>query len=85
MSSDWIATKASGPKSLVGHFDEFIYSAQIMQTKESDQLRLDHNQGLSFQSLVGHFDEFSYSAQVMQPKQLIISGWIATKASAPRP
>ena len=40
-----------------------------MQPKESDQLRLDHHLGLSFQSQVGRFEEFVYSARAMQPKE----------------
>ena len=52
-------------RSLVAHFDEFIYSAQVVQPKESDQLRLDRYQGLSARSLVAHIDEFIYSTHVM--------------------
>ena len=56
-------------RSPVARFEEFLYSAQGMHTKESDQLRLDRHQGLNAQSLVDHFDEFIYSAQVIQPKE----------------
>ena len=40
-----------------------------MHPKESDQLRLDRNQGLNARSQVAHFDESIYSAQFMQPKE----------------
>ena len=45
-------------RSLVAHFDEFIYSVQVMQPKESDQRRLDHHHGYNARSLVAHFEEF---------------------------
>ena len=45
------------------------HSAQVIQPKELDQLRLDRHQGFSAQSPVAHFDEFIYSEQVMQPKE----------------
>ena len=68
ISSDWIATKTSRPEQ-VAHFDEFIYSAQVMQSKESDQLRVDHHQGLSAQIPVARFEEFVYYAHATQPKE----------------
>ena len=56
------------------HFDEFVYSGQVMLPEESDQLRLHCHSaisplGHSARSPAAHFDEFVYSGQVTLPEE----------------
>ena len=69
--SDVELTELYGPfyQSSRAHFDEFVYSAQATQPIESDQLRVDRQQGLNARSPVTHFDEFIYSVQATQPNE----------------
>ena len=70
-------------RSLVAHFDEFIYSGQVMQPKESDQLRMDFHKA----SAPGPQQLTLRSSSTLQRscnlRNQISSGWIATKASVP--
>ena len=74
--------KESQSRSVTPSLDT-LSGAGLGRHKESDQLRLYRQQGLSARSPIAHFDELDYSAQAMQPRGQISSGYIANKALAP--